>query len=181
MRCWGKKERERERRDERKGYKRNALNEVRHSLQAAVHRRKDGETGGYAGNERWNEQRIEVAEGKGENGCRRMKRRGTGRVISAAVDRVVLWWYDGGDPKSTSVCKLSPISSPLLLLPRVFFLSSSLLPSGIRALPSFSSLSTLPIYFLLRLYSDFFVIPKLNTADDSRTLPAVEGQWEKEK
>ncbi|CAL1689288.1 unnamed protein product [Lasius platythorax] len=28
------------------------------------------------------------------------------RVVSAAVDRVVLWWYDGGDPKSTSVCKL---------------------------------------------------------------------------
>lgn len=89
------------------------------------------------------------------------------RVVSATVDRVVLWWYDGGDPKSTSVCKLSLSFS--LLLHRSFILSLRLFSLGQSFFFIYPPLS------ILCLYSGVLVsltIPKLNTADDSRALLA---------
>lgn len=100
-----------------------------------------------------------------------MKRRGTAEWFQQRL----IGLYCGGMTavtRSRRAFASSSISSPLLLL-RSFILSSRLLsrPELHRA-PSLSTLHLLP---LLRLYSGTLVspaIPKLNTADDSRALPA---------
>lgn len=92
------------------------------------------------------------------------------------ADRVVLWWYDGGDPKSTSVCELLSKFVASSSLHRWFFLSFPLLSFSSSLLVHSDVHLPLSTLYLLRLYSELRVpagcaIPKLNTADDSRALP----------
>lgn len=121
---------------------------------------------------RW---RGQGESGKGKErgvGCKRMKRRGTAEWFQPRL----IGLYCGGMTavtRSRRAFASSSISSPLLLL-RSFIFSSRLLSRPELYQPP--SLSTLHLLSLSRFYSGTLVspaIPKLNTADDSRALPAV--------
>lgn len=111
--------------------------------------------------------------GGGGVGCKRMKRRGTAEWFQPRL----IGLYCGGMTavtRSRRAFASSSISSPLLLL-RSFIFSSRLLsrPELYQA-PSLSTLHLLslyPVFIPDTLVS--LAIPKLNTADDSRALPAV--------